>query len=68
MPFLLRQSETVLAHLTPATLTIDPVTPKSIGFLCCPGRMCGPSLRKVGQGNGRKRKGYSRTDIWADRQ
>ena len=27
-----------------------PLTPKSIGFLCCPGRMCGPSLRKVGRG------------------
>jgi len=26
---LLRQSETVLAHLTPVTLTIDPRTPKS---------------------------------------
>jgi len=25
------------------------VTPKSIGFLCCPGQMCGQSLRKVGQ-------------------
>jgi len=27
------------------TLTIDPVE-----FLCNPGWMCGPSLRKVGQG------------------
>ena len=24
--------------------------PNSIGFLCCPGRMCGPILRKVGKG------------------
>ena len=32
------------------TLTFNPVTPKSIGFLCCPGQMCEPSLRKVGQG------------------
>jgi len=40
----------VLAHLTLVTLTFDPVTPKSIGFLCCPGRMCGPSLGKIGQG------------------
>ena len=33
------------------SLTFDPVTPKSIGFLCYPGRTCvwGPSLRKVGQ-------------------
>ena len=29
------------------TLTFDPVTPKSIGFLCYQGWMC---LRKVGQG------------------
>ena len=34
----------------PVTLTFDPVTPKYIGFLCCPGQMCEPSLRKVGQG------------------
>jgi len=27
-----------------------PLTPKSIGFLCYPGWMCGLSLRKVGQG------------------
>jgi len=27
-----------------------PLTPKCIGFFCCPGRMCGQSLRKVGQG------------------
>jgi len=26
------------------------VTQKSIGFLCYPGQMCGPSLRKAGQG------------------
>ena len=39
----------LLTHLTQVTLTFDSVTPKSIGFLCCPGRMCGPSLRKVGQ-------------------
>jgi len=31
-------------------VTFDLVTPVSIGFLCRPGRMCGPSLRKVGQG------------------
>jgi len=37
-----------LAHLTP--VTFDPVTPNSIGFLCCPRQVCGPSLRKVGQG------------------
>ena len=36
----LKQFEMVLEHLTP----------KSIGFICCPGEMCGPSLRKVGQG------------------
>jgi len=28
----------------------DQVTPKSIGFLCYSGWMCGPRLRKVGQG------------------
>jgi len=32
--------------------TFDPVTPKSIEFICYPGRMCVPSLRKVGQGIG----------------
>ena len=32
--------------MTLMTLTFDP----KIGFLCCPGWMCGPSLRKVGQG------------------
>ena len=47
---LLKQPETVLAHLTLATLTFDPVTPTSIGFLSYHGRMCGPSLRNVGQG------------------
>ena len=45
---LLKQFETVL---TVVTLTFDPVTPKSIGFLCCPGQMCGQSLREfVGRG------------------
>ena len=34
-----------------ADLTFDPVTPKSIGFIWIhPGWMCGPSLKKVGQG------------------
>jgi len=47
---LLKQSEMVLEHLTLMTLTFDTVTPNSIGFLCYTGRMCGPSLRKVGQG------------------
>jgi len=47
---LLKQSETVLAHLNPVSLTFDPVTLKSIGFICYPGWMCGPSLKKVGQG------------------
>ena len=47
----LKQSEMVLEHLTLVTLTIDQMTPKSIGFLCYPGRMCGQSgTRKVGQG------------------
>jgi len=46
---LLKQSETVLARWTP--LTFDPVTPRSIGFICYPGRICGPSLRMVGQGD-----------------
>ena len=43
-------SETVFEHLTPVTLTFNPVTPKWIGFLCYPGWMCGQSLRMVGQG------------------
>ena len=43
-------SETVLAHLTLVTLTFDPVTPKTVGFLCFQGWMCGQSLRKVGEG------------------
>ena len=30
---LLKQFEMVLEHLTLVTLTFDPVTPKSIGFL-----------------------------------
>jgi len=42
--------ETAMAHLTKVTLTFDTVTPVSIRFLCCQGRMCGPSLRKVDQG------------------
>ena len=37
----LKQSETVLIYLTPVSLTFDPVNPKSIGVLCCPGRMYG---------------------------
>ena len=44
---LLKQSETVLTHLTSVTMIFDP---KSLAFLCCPGRVCGPSLRKVGEG------------------
>jgi len=46
---LLKQSVMVLAHLTPVILTFDPVTPKSMGFLCYPGWMCGPSLKKIGE-------------------
>ena len=48
--FLHKQSETVLARLIPVTLTFDPVTLKSIGFICYPGELCGPSLRMVDQG------------------
>jgi len=60
---LLKQPETVLAHLTLVTLTFVPMTPKSIGLLCFHGRMCGPSLRNVGQGVfDWTRKGYRRTD------
>ena len=47
---LLKQSEMVLANLTQVTLTFDPVTPKSIGFLCYPEWMCRPGMRKVGKG------------------
>ena len=32
------------------TLTFDPVTPVSIGFLFYPRWMCGQCLRKVGEG------------------
>ena len=42
--------ETALADLTPLTLTIDLVTPMLLGFLCYQEWMCGPSLRRVGQG------------------
>ena len=49
----------------PVTSTFDPVTPKSIWFLCCPGRVCG----QFQEGRSRhsqvidwKRKGYRRTD------
>ena len=34
---LLKQSETVLAHLAQVTLTFVPVIRKSIGFLCYTG-------------------------------
>jgi len=47
---LLKQLDMVLEHLTLVTLTFDPVTPKLIWFICYPGLMCGPSLRKVSQG------------------
>ena len=41
----LKQFEMAFEHLTPVTLT-----PKSIGFICYPGWMCGPRLKKIGQG------------------
>ena len=44
----LKQFVMVLEHLT--LVTFDPVIPTSIGFLCCSGQICGPILRKVGQG------------------
>jgi len=44
---LLKQSGTVLAHLTP--VTFHPMTPNSIGFLYYQRRMCGLSLKKVSQ-------------------
>ena len=40
----------VLEYLTLATLTFNLVTPKYLGFIFYQGHMCGPSLRKVGQG------------------
>ena len=55
----------VLTHLTLVTLTFDLVTPKSKGFLCCPGRMCGPRHSRVID---RKRKGYRLTDRPTDWQ
>jgi len=39
----------VLEHLTTVNVTFDHMTPKSFVFICYPGWMCGPSLRKVGQ-------------------
>jgi len=47
---LLKQSEMVLEHLTPVTLTFDQVTLNSTGFICYQGWMYGLGLRKVGQG------------------
>ena len=47
---LLKQSEMVLEHLTLVTLTFNPVTPKSLGFLCYPGWTCGPRLIRVVNG------------------
>ena len=44
----LKQFEMVLEHLT--LVTFDPVTPRSMGFICYPEWMCGSSLKKVGQG------------------
>ena len=61
---LLKQSEIVLAHLIPVTLTFNLVTPKSKCFLCYLGWMCGPSLRKEGRHSqviDWKRIGYRRT-------
>ena len=46
----LKQFERVFEHLTLVTLTFDTETPKSIGFICYPGWMCGLSLKKVCQG------------------
>ena len=43
-------SDSVLSHLTTVTLTFDPVTQKSIGFICYQRWIRKPSLRKVGQG------------------
>jgi len=40
----------VLTHFTLVSLTFDPVTQVLIAFFCCPGWICGTSLRKVGQG------------------
>ena len=37
-------------HIWPVTLTFDPVTPISIGFIWYPGWMCWPGMRKAGQG------------------
>ena len=48
--FLSYWSETVFTHLTPVKLTFDPVTPKSIEFLCYSGWMYGTGMKKVGQG------------------
>ena len=40
--------QNVFSTFDPMTLTLDPVTSKSIGFICYPGWVCGPSLKKVG--------------------
>jgi len=47
---LFKQFEMVLEHLTLVALTFDPLSPRSKWFICYPGRTCGSSLRKVGQG------------------
>ena len=59
--FLIKRSEMVLEHLILVTLTFDPVTPKSIGFLCCPGRMCGQSIMPLFFEGGHKKLNLRKT-------
>ena len=69
---LFKQSKIVLKHLTLVTLPFDSVTPKSIMFLCYPGQMCGPSLRKIDQSIlkviDHKQKGYRGMDLQTDKK
>ena len=56
----IKQSETFLAHWTLLTLTFDPVTQKSVGFLCFPGWMRGPS----DEGRSRNTQVIDRKQFW----
>jgi len=59
--YLIKRSEMVLEHLILVTLTFDPVTPKSIGFLCCPGRMYGQSIMPLFFEGGHKKLNLRKT-------
>ena len=62
---LFKQSEMVLEHLTPLTITFGLVTPKSIGFQCYPRWTYVQSVKKVGQGNLRLFIGNKKVTDWS---